>query len=94
VARPAAVKNDPPAVAARIAKQAAAPAKVPNPKTKKRTPAFAVPAQNSKGGGDPEDSSVAIAPPARDDNIPSEIDVIAPKSDPFDEDLFADLLNA
>jgi hypothetical protein len=86
-ARPAAAKNDPPA---RIAKQTATPARAPNPKTKKRTPALA---QNSKGGGDPEDSSVAIAPPARDDNIPGDIDGIPPKSAAFDEDLFAALLN-
>jgi hypothetical protein len=42
----------------------------------------------------PEDSSVAIAPPARADNVPGDAEAPQPKSEvDFDEDLFAALLN-
>lgn len=49
-----------------------------------------------KSNSNPDESSVAIVPPARDDNVPGEVSVVPPKGSeaPFDEDLFEALLNA
>lgn len=96
---PAATKGwapHPGAALVRTTKQAApvaTPPKPQNPKTKKGEVLPA--AAQKKGLADPEDSSVAIVPPAREDNVPDDVDAALPKGDaPFDEDLFEALLNA